>query len=235
MTDDATADLAPDLHVPARGILFDNDGVLVDSLAAVESAWSRWAHAHDLEPAEALSVVHGRRAADTVAALLPADRRAAGVDMIDTLEIEDAGMVAAMAGVPALLAMLPPGSWAVVTSGTRLLATARLQAAGIPVPEVFVTADDVAVGKPDPAGYLKCIDLLGQQLGEKLTPTDCVVFEDAPRVIDRLKPLGFYCVGVAGHIPESRFEGAAAIITGLSPEQIKAKLPQLDLYEELKL
>ena len=99
---------------------------------------------------------------------------------------------------------------------------------------LIISADDVAVGKPDPACYLKCIADLGQQLGEKLSPKDCIVFEDAPRVIDRLKPLGFACVGVAGHIPESRFEGASAIVTGLTPEQIKSKLPQLELYEELK-
>jgi sugar-phosphatase len=171
---DLMTELAPDLHVPARGILFDNDGVLVDSLPAVESAWSRWAHAHDLEPAQALSIVHGRRAVDTVAALLPEERRAAAVELIDALEIDDAGMVAAMAGVPALLAMLPPGTWAVVTSATRPLATARLQAAGIPVPEVFVTADDVAAGKPDPAGYLAAAAGLG------LSPAHALVVEDSP-------------------------------------------------------
>lgn len=200
-------ELEPDLHVPATGILFDNDGVLVDSLAAVESAWSRWAHAHDLDPAQALSVVHGRRAADTVAALLPADRRAAGVEMIDTLEIEDAGMVAAMAGVPALLAMLPPGSWAVVTSGTRPLATARLQAAGIPVPEVFVTADDVEVGKPDPAGYLAAARGLG------LTPAEALVLEDSPSGIAAGQAAGCRVLGIG---EEALATGAELVVRDLA-------------------
>ncbi len=165
---------APDLHVPARGLLFDNDGVLVDSLAAVESAWSRWARAHDLPPEQALSVVHGRRAADTVALLVPEDRRAAATELIGTFELEDVEVVAAMAGVPALLGMLPPGTWAVVTSGTRVLATARLQAAGIPVPEVFVAAEDVTAGKPDPAGYLAAARGLG------VSPAEALVLEDSP-------------------------------------------------------
>ena len=168
-----TTALAPDLHVPARGLLFDNDGVLVDSLAAVESAWSRWAHAHDLAPEQALSVVHGRRAVDTVALLVPEDRRAAATALIDAFELQDAEVVAAMAGVPALLAMLPPGTWAVVTSGTRALATARLRAAGIPVPDVLVAAEDVAVGKPDPAGYLAAARGLG------LTVPEALVLEDS--------------------------------------------------------
>jgi len=185
-----TTPLAPDLHVPARGILFDNDGVLVDSLPAVESAWSRWAHAHDLEPEQALSIVHGRRAVDTVAELLPEERRAAAVELIDALEIEDAGMVAAMAGVPALLAMLPPGTWAVVTSGTRALATARLQAAGIPVPEVFITADDVAAGKPDPAGYLAAA------AGLRLAPVHALVVEDSPSGILAGRAAGCPVLGI---------------------------------------
>lgn len=167
-------ELAPDLHVPAAGLLFDNDGVLVDSLAAVESAWSRWALAHDLEPEAALSIVHGRRAADTVALLVAEEQRAAATALIDAFELEDAEVVAAMAGVPALLAMLPVGSWAVVTSGTRALATARLRSAGIPVPEVFVAAEDVTAGKPDPAGYLAAARGLGVE------PARALVLEDSP-------------------------------------------------------
>lgn len=194
--------LQPDLHVPAQGLLFDNDGVLVDSLAAVESAWTRWARAHDLEPEQALSIVHGRRAADTVAQLVSEDRRAAAVELIDTFEIEDADVVAAMAGVPALLAMLPPGSWAVVTSGTRLLATARLRAAGLPVPDVFITADDVAVGKPDPAGYLAAAAGLG------LDPARALVLEDSPSGIAAGLAAGCSVLGVG----EEALDSAAPVV-----------------------
>ncbi|WP_207500473.1 HAD-IA family hydrolase [Klenkia soli] len=197
-----TAELDPDLHVPARGLLFDNDGVLVDSLAAVESAWTRWAHAHDLEPHQALSIVHGRRAVDTVALLLPEGQRAAGAQLIEDFEIEDADVVAAMAGVPALLASLPPGSWAVVTSGTRTLATARLRAAGIPVPEVFVTADDVAAGKPDPAGYLAAAAGLG------LDPAHALVLEDSPSGIAAGLAAGSPVLGIG----EEALDSAAPVV-----------------------
>ncbi|MCO7221607.1 HAD-IA family hydrolase [Klenkia sp. PcliD-1-E] len=199
--------LAPDLHVPARGILFDNDGVLVDSLASVEGSWTRWAQVHGIEPGRALDVVHGRRAADTVALLVAEEQRAAAVDLIEAIELEDAGVCAAMAGIPALLAQLPPGSWAVVTSGTRRLATARLQAAGIPVPEVFVTADDVALGKPDPAGYLAAASGLG------LAPADALVVEDSPSGIAAGLAAGCPVLGVG---EEALHTDAAVVVRDLA-------------------
>ncbi len=182
--------LAPDLHVPARGLLFDVDGVLVDSIAAVESAWSRWALAYDVQPEQALSILHGRRSADTVAVLVPEDERVAATALVDAYELEDVELVTAMAGVPALLAMLPPGSWAVVTSGTRALATARLRAAGIPAPEVFVAAEDVAVGKPDPAGYLAAARGIG------LTPAQALVLEDSASGIAAGQAAGCRVLGI---------------------------------------
>ncbi len=190
LSDDGAPELAPDLHVPARGLLFDNDGVLVDSLASVERSWSRWAQAHGLEPERTLSIVHGRRAADTVALLVAEEQRAASTALINAFELEDSEVVPAMAGVPGLLAVLPPGSWAVVTSGTRVLATARLRSAGIPVPEVFVAAEDVAAGKPDPAGYLAAAAGLG------LTPADALVLEDSPSGIAAGQAAGCRVLGV---------------------------------------
>ncbi len=163
---------APDLHLPARGLLFDNDGVLVDSSAAVHRSWSRWAGVHGLDPDRVTGIVHGRRSADTVALLVAEADRATATALIDRFELEDSELVPAMAGVPALLAMLPVGSWAVVTSGTRALATARLRSAGIPVPEVFVTAEDVPDGKPDPAGYLAAAAGLGLPCGQALVLED---------------------------------------------------------------
>lgn len=200
-------ELAPDLHVPARGVLFDNDGVLVDSLASVEGSWTRWAQVHGIEPGRALDIVHGRRAADTVALLVAEEQRAAAVDLIEAIELEDAEVCAAMAGVPALLAQLPPGSWAVVTSGTRRLATARLQAAGIPVPEVFVTADDVPVGKPDPAGYLAAASGLG------LAPADALVVEDSPSGIAAGLAAGCPVLGVG---EEALGTDAAVVVRDLA-------------------
>ncbi len=115
--------------------------------------------------------MHGRRAADTVAALLPPGRRAEAERMINTFEVEDAAAVTAIAGAADLVATVP--RWAVATSGRRELALARLRAAALPVPAVLVAAEDVRHGKPHPEGYLAAARRLG------VDPADTVVVEDA--------------------------------------------------------
>jgi sugar-phosphatase len=152
------------------GVLFDCDGVLVDSDASVDLSWRRWAEAVGLEPDALDGIVHGRRSEDTIADLLPADRQAAATELIERIEVEDAARVTAIAGASDLIAALPAGRWA----GTRALATARLAAAGLPVPDVLVTADDVTNGKPDPEGYRTAALRLGYD------PARTVVLEDAP-------------------------------------------------------
>lgn len=154
-------------------VLFDCDGVLVDSDASVERAWSRWALHHGLPPAEVVAHAHGRRAADTVAALLPEELHADALDLVNALELEDAPTVTALPGARALLASIPPDRWAVVTSGTSRLAQARLAAAGLPLPAILVTADDVSRGKPDPEGYLASAAAGG------VAPARAVVVEDS--------------------------------------------------------
>ncbi|MDB5326760.1 MAG: family phosphatase, partial [Phycisphaerales bacterium] len=96
---------------------------------------------------------------------------------------------------------------------------------------VIISAEDVTVGKPDPQCYLRGIEALACKYHTRINPKNCLVFEDAPRVIDRLKPLGFYCVGIAGHIPAARFNNADVVIDSLEPEEIKKKLPRLQMYE----
>jgi sugar-phosphatase len=198
------------VQIPARGLLFDNDGVLVDSDAAVAASWSRWALEHDLDPAAVLAVVHGRRAADTVADLVAEDRRAAAAELIDRYELEDAGTVPAVAGAADLLAALPPDVWAVVTSGTPALATARLTAAGLPLPGAMVTGHDVRTGKPDPEGYLLGARLLG------VPPEETVVVEDAPAGIAAGRAAGARVVGVGERALGTGADVVVADLTGLS-------------------
>jgi mannitol-1-/sugar-/sorbitol-6-phosphatase len=177
--------------IGCRGLLFDNDGVLVDSDASVELSWSRWAVGWGLDPAAVAAMVHGRRSADTVALLIgPADRARALAD-IDRYEVEDAATVTALPGAAELLAALPVGTWAVVTSGRRELTTARLAAAGLPVPKVLVGAEDVPAGKPDPAGYRLAAEALG------LAPEDCVVLEDSGAGVAAGRAAGSTVVGVS--------------------------------------
>jgi sugar-phosphatase len=166
------------------GVLFDCDGVPVDSEASVISAGTRWARHLDLEPDVVNSLVHGRRLADTVALPVPEARRAEELARIDRYEVEDAVTVRAISGAHALVGSVPAQQWAVVTSGRTELARARLCAAELPCPGVLVTADDVARGKPDPEGYRTAAERLG------VATNDTVVIEDGPIGIQAAKAAG---------------------------------------------
>ena len=163
----------PQFTCVPQALLFDCDGVLVDSDESVLTAWTRWAEQFGLDPLAVFATVHGRRSAETVAALVAAPLRPAALAAIDGLELEEAHTVTPIPGAADLLARLPDRRWALVTSATRALAEARLTAAGLPRPAVLVTAEDVQTGKPDPAGYL----LAARQLG--VAARSCVVLEDA--------------------------------------------------------
>jgi HAD superfamily hydrolase (TIGR01509 family) len=160
--------------VVTAALLFDMDGTLVDSTAVVERTWRSFADRHGLDIARILAVSHGRRTEETVAEFAPA-----GVDIeaearrLIAQQVSDTEGIVAVPGAAALLASLPAGSWALVTSAGRALAEARMYAAGLPLPPVVVSADDVTAGKPSPEGYLTAADRLG------VAPEQAVVFEDA--------------------------------------------------------
>jgi mannitol-1-/sugar-/sorbitol-6-phosphatase len=156
-----------------EAIVFDNDGVLVDSFASVERAWRRWSIEQGLDPEVVMPTVHGRPSRETVAALLAPELVGAALQRIDDLEIEDAAGVTALPGAVGLLASLPAGRWAIVTSATTALFEVRRVAAGLPRPAVVVTADHVSRGKPDPEGYLAAMWRLG------VSPVRAAVFEDS--------------------------------------------------------
>lgn len=155
--------------------LFDMDGTLLTSIEAAERVWSRWAAGHGLDVAAFLPTLHGKRAVDTIRQLeLPGVDADAEAAKVTEAEIGDVEGVREIGGAGAFLASLPPDRWAIVTSAPRALALARLKAAGLSAPAVFVTADDVAIGKPQPDCYL----LAARKLG--VAPSECLIFEDAP-------------------------------------------------------
>ncbi|MCU1782890.1 HAD family hydrolase [Pseudomonas sp. 13B_2.1_Bac1] len=157
-----------------RAFLFDMDGTLLNSIAAAERVWSTWAERHGLDVAAFLTTIHGARAIDTITRqALPGVDPEVEAQWITEAEINDVEGIVAIPGAVAFLNRLPDDQWALVTSAPRELALRRLRAAGIAPPAVLVTAEDVAIGKPDPACYL----LGAQRLGVPVQ--DCLVFEDA--------------------------------------------------------
>lgn len=155
--------------------LFDMDGTLLDSGAAVTASWTLFAEEHGLDPAEVLASVHGVRAADSIARYLPADEVEAETVRLIERELELLDGIVEIPGAAELLRALPEAGIpvAIVTSAPRDLALARLSAAGIPLPALIVSGDDIAEGKPAPDGYLEAAHRLGAD------PARCVVFEDA--------------------------------------------------------
>lgn len=157
-----------------RAFLFDMDGTLLNSIAAAERVWSIWAERHGLEVAAFLATIHGARAIDTITRqALPGVDPEVEAQWITEAEINDVEGVVAIPGAVEFLNGLPGDQWALVTSAPRELALRRLAAAGIASPDVLVTAEDVASGKPDPACYV----LGAQRLGVPVQ--ECLVFEDA--------------------------------------------------------
>lgn len=160
--------------IACQALLFDLDGVLVDSTPAVARVWNIWAHKHGFNPEETIRKAHGRPSLATIRELLPNADHAAENAIVEKMEIEDVEGVIPLPGSAELLQALPAGRWTVVTSCTRKLALVRLRVAGLPVPEKMVTSSEIANGKPHPEPYLKGAQLLG------VAPQDCIVFEDAP-------------------------------------------------------
>jgi sugar-phosphatase len=150
------------------------DGTLLNSIAAAERVWSTWAERHRLDVAAFLTTIHGARAIDTITRqALPGVDPQVEAQWITEAEINDVDGVVAISGAVEFLNNVPGDQWALVTSAPKALALRRLQAAGITPPAVLVTAEDVAIGKPNPACYV----LGAQRLGVPVQ--DCLVFEDA--------------------------------------------------------
>lgn len=156
-----------------QGVLFDMDGILISSLGSVERSWTKWANLRGVDPAHAISVIHGRRAIDSVRSLRPDLDSEAELRVIEDYECDDHEGLQVLPGVLDLLRALPANRWTVVTSATERLARVRLAAGGVPVPPSLVTAETVQKGKPDPAPFLAGAALLG------FAPQNCVVFEDS--------------------------------------------------------
>jgi mannitol-1-/sugar-/sorbitol-6-phosphatase len=164
-------------------MLFDMDGVLVDSTPAVARVWTTWARAHGFIPEEVVRQAHGRPSLATFRELLPDGNHLAENDWLEQAEIADISDVVALPGALPLLTAISPQRWAVVTSATRSLAEVRLRASGLPISHL-VTATDLSRGKPWPDPYLRGAEIL------HTAPAQCVVVEDAPSGVRAGKAAG---------------------------------------------
>jgi len=171
-------------------VLFDLDGVLVDSRHCVERHWLEWASQHHLNPDKVLHYAHGRRTVETIRLVAPhldAEREATELEAGEAYDTD--GLVK-IPGALELLQSIPPDAWGIATSGTHATASTRLAFGGLPVPDVLISGEDVVAGKPDPEPYLFAALMLG------VKPTSCVVIEDAPAGIQAGHAAGMHVVGV---------------------------------------
>jgi len=188
-----------DVELGCAAVLFDLDGVLVDSGPTIERSWRRWATMRGIPEESVLAACHGRPSAETIAEFAAHLDAAAEASQLERQQALDTEGLSRCPGAARVITALPPGRWAVVTSGSRPLATARLRGVRLPVPEVMVTADDVSAGKPSPEGYLKAAERLG------VPAEQCVVVEDARPGVLAARAAGCRVVGIAGDLlgPES--------------------------------
>ncbi|QKN81047.1 sugar phosphatase [Scandinavium goeteborgense] len=181
-----------------KGFLFDLDGTLVDSLPVVERSWCHWADRHGLSHSEVLNFIHGKQAITSLRHFLPGRTEAeiqVEFSWLERMESEDTAGITALPGALALLNHLDDAGipWAIVTSGSVPVAHARHRAAGLPEAKVFVTAEQVKRGKPEPDAYLLGAELLG------FDPTECAVVEDA--AAGMLSGLAAGCHVIAVNVP----------------------------------
>jgi sugar-phosphatase len=195
-----TGQRLPDRNFAA--FLFDMDGTIVNSIAVANRVWTGWAERHGLDAAEVIEVLHGVQVATTVRRFATADMDVEHeAALITAAEVADVDGVVEIAGAGAFLRSLPRERWAVVTSAPRQLAIRRMEAAGLPVPPVLVSAEDVRNGKPSPDCFVAAAKKLG------VSASDCLIWEDAPAGIAAGEAAGAAVIVVEATHPHAGDDG----------------------------
>ncbi len=196
----------PRLTLECQAVLFDVDGVLVDSRAVVERIWEFWAARHGLDPRGIVQRAHGRRTIETIRALAPHLDADAEKAWLESAELQDTADLVALPGAAAVLAAVPDPRRALVTSGGRALALTRMRAAELPVPSVLVAAEDVEHGKPAP----DCYALAARRVGRGAS--ECVVVEDTPAGVAAGRAAGARVIALTTTFPASDLHEASVIV-----------------------
>ncbi len=201
--------------ITCKAILFDLDGVLVDSGECVERTWRKWALHHQLDPERVVAAAHGRRAIETVQLVAPHLRADDELRRLAASESTISEGVYEIEGAGELIRGLPDGAWAIVTSGIRDVAEFRLRLVGIPTPRVMVCGDEITHGKPDPEGYLEAARRLGR------TSEECLVIEDASPGITAARAAGMRVIAVAGTYAPEQLKAADAVVQKLADVSVR--------------
>ena len=196
-------------------ILFDLDGVLVDSRPLIEDIWRKWANPRGLDAERFIAVTHGRRTSETLRAVAPELDVASETAALDAMEEVATDGLAAVDGALELLRSLEPGAWAIVTSGSRTVATLRLRTAGLPIPTVMVTGDEVKFGKPHPEPYLTGAARAGA------AASACIVVEDAPAGVLAGKAAGMRVIAVTTTHPRELLIAADRVVGSLAEVHVE--------------
>jgi sugar-phosphatase len=203
------------MRIHCQAILLDVDGVLVDSNPLAERHWRIWAGRHGLDAAPILAAHHGRPTAETIREFAPhLDAEAEALEK-ESNEADELEGLAAYDGAARIMNALPRDRWAIVTSATRRTATLRLRHLGLPIPDAFVTSDDIQRGKPAPDPYLLAATKLS------IDPADCVVIEDAPAGIVSGKSAGARVIAVTSTNPAHALENADLIVARLADVHVE--------------
>ena len=213
------------MQVQCAAILFDMDGVLINSTPAVARVWRKWAIERGFNPEEVVARAHGRPSLTTVREYLPNADHDAENREVERREIEDTGGIVPLPGAVELLASLPTDRWIIVTSSTMALAKVRLRAAELLLPQKLVTASDITRGKPHPEPYLMGASALG------FPPTECVVFEDIPAGVRAGKAAGAKVVAFTTTVSEFELKHAGAdwVLSSCADVHVTGHTPDLML------
>jgi sugar-phosphatase len=197
------------VDVRFRAILFDMDGVLIDSTGLDERSWIRWAAGRGMKDFRPVSA-HGRRTFDTLRHLVPElDPYAETLRFEESNEFDCEGIIV-FPGVLDLLHGLPERQWAIVTSCSERVMRHRLGFAGVPIPQQTVTGDRVERGKPDPESYRRGAAQLGFDVAE------CLVIEDSPHGIRAGKDAGCSVLAVASSHAREELHAADWIVDAIA-------------------
>ncbi|MBK9081886.1 MAG: HAD-IA family hydrolase [Rhizobiales bacterium] len=188
----------------ARALAFDMDGTLIDSRPAIEALWLGWAKRRNLDGQAILHTAHGRPGVATVAEFEPRVDAAAEWDGLMRQAAEMREGIAPIRGARAMLERLPADRWALVTASERALATRWLAVAGLPFPPLFIGAEDVSAGKPDPEGFLRAARRMG------VAPAELLVFEDSLNGARAARAAGARLVAINAPQEARRIADAAA-------------------------